>query len=61
MKKPKLVVVRSARELARALGLSRSDAIELEVRSRINEKIITAAKESGLTHAQLAKALKNVK
>jgi len=56
MKKLKPVVVRSASDLARALDLSPADAIELEVRSRLNSKIIEAVKQSGLTHAQVAKA-----
>jgi predicted XRE-type DNA-binding protein len=56
MRKVKPITVRNASELARALGLSASDAVELEVRARINEKIIVAVKKSGLTHAQVAKA-----
>jgi transcriptional regulator with XRE-family HTH domain len=56
MKKIKPVTVRNARELASALGLSPADAIELEIRSDINDKIIAAVKKSGLTHAQVAKA-----
>lgn len=56
MKKVKPIVARNAQELAHALGLSRSDAIEIEVRCQINDKIIQAVRESGLTHAQVAKA-----
>ncbi len=56
MNKVKPVVVRNARELARALGLSESDAVEMEVRARINDKIIDAVAKSGLTHAAVAKA-----
>lgn len=56
MNKIKPVIVRSAGELARALRLSPSDAVELEIRSQINDKIIDAVKRSGLTHAQVAKA-----
>jgi predicted XRE-type DNA-binding protein len=56
MKKLKPIVVRSARELASALGLSAADAVELEVRSQLNDKIIEAVQRSGLTHAQVAKA-----
>lgn len=55
MNKIKPVVVRDAADLARALELSRSDAVGLELRSRINEKIIFAVKTSGLTHAEVAK------
>jgi predicted XRE-type DNA-binding protein len=56
MNKVKPIVVRTAAELSSALGLSPSDAVEWEVRSQINDKIIQAVKASGITHAQLAKA-----
>lgn len=56
MNKPKPIVVRSAAELAGALRLSPSEAVELEVRSQLNDKIIEAVRKSGLTHAQVAKA-----
>ena len=56
MKKIKPVIARNATELARALDLSPADAVELELRSQINDKIIAAVKKSGLTHAQVAKA-----
>jgi predicted XRE-type DNA-binding protein len=56
MKKVKAVVARNAAELAEVLGLSPADAIEIEVRSQINDKIIEAVAQSGLTHAQVAKA-----
>jgi predicted XRE-type DNA-binding protein len=56
MNKTKAVVVRNARELARALDLSPLDAAEMEVRRQINDKIVEAVKRSGLTHAQVAKA-----
>jgi predicted XRE-type DNA-binding protein len=56
MKKSKPVVVRDAAEMARALGLSPADAVEIEIRQRLNDKIITAVKRSGMTHAQVAEA-----
>jgi predicted XRE-type DNA-binding protein len=37
------------------MGLSAADAIEMQIRRRINDKIIAAVKNSGLTHAQAAK------
>jgi predicted XRE-type DNA-binding protein len=40
------------------LKLSELDAAEMEVRRQMNDKIIAAVKESGLTHAQVAKAAK---
>ncbi len=56
MNKVRPIVVRNPAELARALRLSPSEAVELEVRSQLNDKIIEAVKRSGLTHAQVAKA-----
>jgi predicted XRE-type DNA-binding protein len=56
MKKLKPVVVRNADELARALGLSPEDAVEMQIRQKITGKIISALNKSGLTHAQAAKA-----
>jgi predicted XRE-type DNA-binding protein len=55
MKKVKPVVTRNATELARALGLSPVDAVEMEIRQRINRKIIAAVKRSGMTHAEVAR------
>lgn len=57
MSKVKPIVVRNVGELARALRLSPSDAVELEIRSQINDKIIEGVRLSGLTHAQVAKAV----
>jgi len=56
MARIKSVVARDARELCRVLGLSAADAVEMQIRRRINDKIIAAVKESGLTHAQAARA-----
>ena len=55
MKKMKPIVARNARELAGVLGLSETDAVEMEVRAQLNEKIIRAVKASGFTHEQVAK------
>ena len=55
MKKVKPVVARNARELARALGLSPADGVEIEIRSDLNDKIIEVVTEHQLTHAQVAK------
>lgn len=55
MKKVKPVVARNAKELAKALGLTPSDAVEFEIRSALNDKIIEVVSERGLTHAQVAK------
>lgn len=56
MNKLKPIIVRNVGELASALRLSPADAVDLEIRSQINDKIIDAVKRSGLTHAQVAKA-----
>jgi predicted XRE-type DNA-binding protein len=55
MKKVKPVVARNAKELAKALGLTPADAVEFEIRSALNDKIVEVANERGLTHAQVAK------
>lgn len=55
MKKVKPVVARDAKELAKALGLTPADAVELEIRSALNDKIIEVVNERRLTHAQVAK------
>lgn len=54
-KKNSAVVARDAFELADALGLSPADAVEIEVRSALNDKIVEIVSKHGLTHAQVAK------
>jgi predicted XRE-type DNA-binding protein len=56
VKKARSIVVRDAEQLAEALGLSPADAVEMQVRRRLNDKIVTAVRESGLTHADVARA-----
>jgi predicted XRE-type DNA-binding protein len=58
MKAVKPVIARTTAELARTLGLSPADAIEMEARCQINDKIIQAVKDSGLTHARVARLAK---
>jgi predicted XRE-type DNA-binding protein len=53
MKKTKPVIARNARELAAALRLTPADAMEMEVRSALNDKIVEIVAQ--LTHAQVAK------
>lgn len=53
--KSKTVVARNAFELADALGLTPADAVEIEVRSALNDKIVEIVKKLGLTHVQVAK------
>ena len=55
MKKVKPVVARNARELAKALGLTPADGLEIEIRSELNDKIIEVVSEQGLTHSQVAR------
>lgn len=55
MKKPKVVVTRTAGELARALGLTPADGAEIELRSDLNSKIVAVVQRKGLTHAQVAR------
>jgi len=49
------VVAESAEQLATLLGLSRADAAGMQLRRRLNDKIVQAVKKSGLTHAAAAK------
>jgi predicted XRE-type DNA-binding protein len=56
MKHRKAIVTRTAGELAKVLGLSPLDGLEMEVRSELNHRIIQIVEQSGLTHAQVAKA-----
>ena len=49
-------ITHNALELAEALGLSASDAVEWETHRQSNDKIVAAIQKSGLTHAQVAKA-----
>lgn len=53
--KLKKVKSRSAFELAKLLGLSPADGLEIEIRSDLNDKIIEVVKHKGLTHEQVAK------
>ena len=55
MKKVKPIVARNAKELAKALGLTPADGLEIEIRSDLNNKIIEVVNKRGLTHAQIAK------
>ena len=54
-KKSKALETRDAFELAQALGLTPADAVEMEVRSSLNDKIVEIVKKHALTHAQVAK------
>jgi predicted XRE-type DNA-binding protein len=55
MKKSNKVVTKTAADLASALGLTPADAVEIEVRSDLNDKIIEVVKKLKLTHVQVAK------
>jgi len=56
MKRSKAVITHTAAELVAALGLPPEDAVELEVRLRLTQKISAAVSESGLTQQQVAAA-----
>jgi predicted XRE-type DNA-binding protein len=55
MKKVRPVVARNSRELAKTLGLSPADGMEIEFRSNLNDKIIEVVHKKGLTHADVAR------
>ena len=54
MKKSRVVVTRTAEELAKALGLGPAEGAEIELRSALNSKIVEVVRMKGLTHAQVA-------
>ena len=54
MRKVRPVVARNAQELAKALGLTPADGMEIEFRSDLNNKIIEVVSQKGLTHAEVA-------
>jgi predicted XRE-type DNA-binding protein len=53
--RPKKIRVQTSTELTAALGLEPSHALEIEVRSDLNDKIISIVAQSKLTHAEVAK------
>lgn len=55
MKRSKVIVTRTAGQLARALGLTPADGAEIELRSALNSKIVEAVHRKNLTHAQVAR------
>ena len=55
MKKVKAVETKNAQELAKFLGLTPADGVEIEIRTDLNAKIIEVVKVKGLTHAEVAK------
>lgn len=55
MKKSRVMVTRTAAELARALGLTPAEGAEIELRSDLNSKIVAVVQRKGLTHAQVAR------
>jgi predicted XRE-type DNA-binding protein len=54
MKKSRVVVTRTAGELAKAVGLSPAEGAEIELRSALNSKIVDVVRRRSLTHAQVA-------
>jgi len=55
MKKNKNIVVKTSADLAEALGLSKEDGVDIELRSELNSKIIQVVKARKLTHAEVAR------
>lgn len=54
MKHAKLPQARTAQELTRLLNLSDEDAVEIDLRVELNDKIIAVVKRRRLTHAAVA-------
>jgi len=55
MKKVRPSVARNARELAKVLGLSPAEGMEIGFRSDLNDKIIEVVANKRLTHADVAR------
>jgi len=55
MRSVKPVSARNARELAKILGLTPADGMEIEFRSDLNDKIIEVVSKKRLTHADVAR------
>ncbi len=55
MKKVSPVVARNTREVAKALGLTPADGMEIQFRSDLNDKIIEVVRKKELTHADVAR------
>lgn len=52
--KSKMIKTKSAKELANVLGLSPFEGTELEIKSKLTDKIIEIVKRRKITHQQLA-------
>jgi predicted XRE-type DNA-binding protein len=53
--KNKYPKAKTAEELAKILGLSPADGLDIRIRSELNDKIIETVQKKRLTHAQVAK------
>jgi len=58
MKKTKPIRTKTAKDLVKFLDLDPEDAVEIEFRATLNEKIIDVVEKEGLTHAEVAKLAK---
>ena len=58
MKKPKPIITHTAAQLAKTLGLPSSTGHRWELRQQLLSKVIDAVKREGLTHTEVAKAVK---
>jgi predicted XRE-type DNA-binding protein len=54
LKQAKLPRARTAQQLTRLLNLSDEDAVEIDLRVELNDKIIAVVKRRRLTHAAVA-------
>jgi predicted XRE-type DNA-binding protein len=55
MKRSKVTVTRTAAELAKALGLTPAEGVEIALRSDLNSKIVEVVQRKNLTHAHVAR------
>ena len=55
MKKKKSLRAKTVKDLAGIFNLSPEEAVEIEFRAKLNQKIIEVVKKEDLTHAEVAK------
>jgi len=55
MQKSKNIVAVTSAELAVALGLSKEDGVDIELRNKLNSKIVQVVKARRLTHAEVTR------
>ena len=55
MKKSRIIITRTAAQLAKALNLTPADGAEIDLRSTLNSKLVESVRRKNLTHGQVAR------